>query len=533
MNKNHILVIEVDDELPDIYEKLKATKEKLIHMFVPRNAILLQSIVNLKILKRKVDELGKEVTLMTKDKKSIQLIESVGFQVEEEKNVGDAVSTRTETVQAKTKKPSIWQMIRAKTERQHSPEQGPYVFAKPSRQPLITFISVSVIVFFFILYIALPSATIYIKPTLKIQKSSLNLELISKDRIGKIVSEDDRSVGLTRIEVDYERTIKLSPTGRTFKGGSSTGQITLLNKSRDAWPIVANSRLQSPEGIVFTTKYFVTVPGGSSANPGKIVVDVVARDKDANGLFIGSRGNIGPSTFILPALSSFNQALLTGQSTVAFTGGSDAFDYFVTASDLTVAKQKIVSELEVSAVAELKKAVQGKNPENSEAFLLFDRSDKMIQKQQLEAQVRAREGDTSSSFEAWGKMHASGYYYAQGDLEKILLRNLTQKHLSPTEKILKIKEHSLQIDEILEVTSDIPRVKINASLEGIVAYDFFNNTSDLIQRIKETVIGKNKKDAETYVNNQKEISEAWITIWPIWSPTLPTIPENIKVQIQE
>lgn len=532
MDQKHIVVIEIDDELPDIYEKMKAAKEKDIHLFVPRQSILLQSIINLKILKRKAIELKKEVTIITKDKKNLKLIEDAGFNTIEDKSFDPFDKAAKKEVPAAPL--SWWQRLRSKLEKS-SPEkeQRVYVFSKPSRQPLVMFVIISIILFFLIVYIALPSATIYIKPTLKIQKSVLNIEMIQKEKIGRIVSEEDRIIPIYPITLEYERTIKLSPTGRIFKGTSATGKIILSNTTKDPWPIVANSRLQTKDGLVFLTRYFVTVPGGSASNPGKITVDVIARDKDATDIFIGSRGNIGPSKFFFPALSKFNQALIYGENKESFTGGTDFFDYYVTKDDLSIAKQKVISELENSAVAELKKEVAKNDTISDVSLKLFDRSDKMISRTLINSEVRAHEDDKTNEFEAWGKMTASGFYYNEKDLETILTNNLILRHISPTEKILKIKDNSLQINEVLEASPEKATVKVNVSLDGIVAFDFMNAKLDLVRQIRDNVVGKNKAEAEQYINNLKEISEARISIWPLWSPTLPTIPENIKIQIEE
>jgi len=532
IEQKHIIVVEVDDELPDIYEKLKATKEKEINLFIPRQSLLFQSIINLKILKRKIDELKKNVTIITKDKKNIQRIQEAGINAIEDKSTDPL--KKGKPLPAPEEKTGFCATIKQALERKNTEEERhPYIFSKPSRQPLFMFVLISIILFFFVLYIALPSATISIKPTLKIQKSTLNIEMINKDKIGRILSEDDKMIPLYPVTVSYERTIKLSPTGRIFKGTAATGRITIFNTTKDPWPIVANSRVQNKDGLVFLTRNFVTVPGGTPQNPGTISVDVIARDKDANDIFIGSRGNIGPSRFFFPGLSQYNQSLIYAANKEAFTGGTDFFDYFVTKDDLTIAKQKVMAELQASAIAELKKEVARNDTSSPQSLKLFDRSDKMIITTLGPTEVRAKENDKINELTAWGKMTASGYYYNEKDLQTILENNLKLRHISPTEKILKMKDGSLQINEVLETNPAEGSVKVNASLEGIVAYDFLNSQLNLVQQIRENVAGKNKQDAEQYINNLKEISEARISVWPIWSPTLPTIPENIKIQVEE
>ena len=51
-----ILYLEIDDEITTIFDRLKKVAAKEIYLVVPKRATLLQSIVNLKILKRKMEE---------------------------------------------------------------------------------------------------------------------------------------------------------------------------------------------------------------------------------------------------------------------------------------------------------------------------------------------------------------------------------------------------------------------------------------------------------------------------------------------
>ncbi len=97
MEKKYILILEVDDELPDIYEKLQKTKNKKVDIFVPASSLLLKSSINLKILKRKAKSLEKDITIITKNKRNVHLIERVGLKAKQE-NVDVPTSSIKKTV---------------------------------------------------------------------------------------------------------------------------------------------------------------------------------------------------------------------------------------------------------------------------------------------------------------------------------------------------------------------------------------------------------------------------------------------------
>ena len=62
-----ILYLEIDDEITTIYDRIKHARVKEIILVVPKHAELFSSIVNLRILKRKTDELEKHIEIMTND----------------------------------------------------------------------------------------------------------------------------------------------------------------------------------------------------------------------------------------------------------------------------------------------------------------------------------------------------------------------------------------------------------------------------------------------------------------------------------
>ncbi len=67
-NKNNETIrVKIDEEIISIVNKLKQCEKNEITLLVPSSALLLQSVVNLKILKKKASELGKNISIITTD----------------------------------------------------------------------------------------------------------------------------------------------------------------------------------------------------------------------------------------------------------------------------------------------------------------------------------------------------------------------------------------------------------------------------------------------------------------------------------
>ncbi len=75
--------IDIDEEITSIIERLKKARAREIIIVVPKRALLIQSIVNLRILKKEADEMGIQLMVVTQDKLGKILIEKTGILVQQ------------------------------------------------------------------------------------------------------------------------------------------------------------------------------------------------------------------------------------------------------------------------------------------------------------------------------------------------------------------------------------------------------------------------------------------------------------------
>ena len=82
--------IDIDEEITSIIERLKKAQTREIIMVVPKRALLIQSIVNLRILKKEADKIGLQLMVITQDKLGKILIEKAGILVQQKMdNIAD------------------------------------------------------------------------------------------------------------------------------------------------------------------------------------------------------------------------------------------------------------------------------------------------------------------------------------------------------------------------------------------------------------------------------------------------------------
>ncbi len=94
--------IEADEEIISIIGRLRHTNEKEIALIVPKHAILMQSIVSLKLLEREATKIGKMVIVVSQDENGRALAEKAGLQThpyqEEQSRQEEEIKPRNNSV---------------------------------------------------------------------------------------------------------------------------------------------------------------------------------------------------------------------------------------------------------------------------------------------------------------------------------------------------------------------------------------------------------------------------------------------------
>jgi hypothetical protein len=73
------IYIDVEDEITGVIDKVLASDKKLVALVLPKRASVFQSVVNMKLLKRKADAASKDLVLVTTESSLLPLAGSVGL----------------------------------------------------------------------------------------------------------------------------------------------------------------------------------------------------------------------------------------------------------------------------------------------------------------------------------------------------------------------------------------------------------------------------------------------------------------------
>lgn len=560
-----IIYVELDDEITHVFDRIKRLRADSIALVVPKRAYLLQSIINLKILKKKIDELEKKIILITSDESGLILAEKAGIpaakklfeKAENEPLTKGSLPLPTERpIRMTGKKVSLAEVIRPEKntrfgsilsrlreyfkKKKNEPSKSRLVFVAPNKQALFTLILISIFLLLAIAYIALPGATITITPRSTILDPAFNITFMDFEKNRDLLQNPlPNSIALATFPLKppaFTKTYSHRATGKTFRGENAKGLITVINLSRNPWELAARTRFQTAEGLVFRILSLVRVPAARGSIPGTLDVTAVADEFDATNQPIGGRGNIPPSKFFLPGLKNEeNRKKLYGESRSPMTGGITRIIKSVSTEDLTAARETVKKEIQKGAIEDLKKYAEEQNLlKKTNLTLLADRNVIRIS----EPTLRVPEGIIGKEieqFEIIATYTLNGVAYDRGELIQLLKERLRNR-VDPDKKIVKIQENDLSY-KFLDEDTNTGKIRVTGSMRAIQVYELDpekENGQRFLKKITDHILGTRVQDAIVYLQQQTdEIAHVEIKLWPVWAPTIPNIADNVKFVIRE
>lgn len=296
---------------------------------------------------------------------------------------------------------------------------------------------------------------------------------------------------------------QFSPSGGEEVPAAATGQAVIYNKTKTVQPLIATTRLLSPEKVLFRLKNSVVVPAG-----GQVQAEVYA-DKP------GREGEIGPTRFTIPGLSEIKQKDIYAESKTKMTGGVRRLAA-ITAADLEKAEQTLIEGLFSNGREQLKNLTKA----TSSVFTasLFS-SEKSFVK------TEAKAGTVADIFKLNGEIKVVGVFYNPVDLRNILLaaarenlaasQELGQNTAAP---IITLKRYDLAAKT----------AELEVSQEFLVKINYSDKLLD-----KNKLLGQSKEQATEYLKGLPWLEKVEIKTRPSWLVKIPAEPSRVEIKVSE
>jgi hypothetical protein len=292
-----------------------------------------------------------------------------------------------------------------------------------------------------------------------------------------------------------------APEISTKTDGIATGTVTLINETSSDQTLVAMTRLLTEDGVLFRLKVRVNVPAN-----GRVKTEAYA-DK------AGESGNIAPTRFMIPGLTTELQKSIYAESEAAMTGGVVTVGT-VTTADIEKTESDLRQELIAQARQELVKAVE--SPWTGHAVIA----------ETMTRAVSAGPGETANGVTVRLTLRVRSVDFdrvkAVGAAAEDLKRSLT----SDRELIgVKVEDSSFTIDRA-DVKGGTASLRVALTGQSRVSL-----SSPLFDASK--LRGLGIEDVRKYFEGIEGVERVDVKFRPFWLKRMPLLPDRIEFQVEK
>lgn len=272
--------------------------------------------------------------------------------------------------------------------------------------------------------------------------------------------------------------------------------------------LVATTRFQTPEGLIYRLIEAVTVPG-TVTKDGKTTAGSVEALVEADKS--GVEYNIGLKDFTVPGLKgdSAKYKQIYARSKTDMTGGFSGMQKVVTKDVL--AKAEI--EMEASLRTSLSKDLVSQIPSD---FVLYENSMSF----KFEPAMSTNSADGSVILKKKGVTTA--VIFDRSGITKAILSKVFP---DAGDNVIKID--NLDSLQFVISTSSIQNMAttLTFTLKGETNLQWIFDEN----KLKTELLGRSKKNANEVLASYPSIKEAWITTSPFWNSTVPNDPKKVTI----
>lgn len=368
------------------------------------------------------------------------------------------------------------------------PEEQPVRFYKIIA---LTFLFLTVVLFGAVIFMSSKRAVITIET--KASPDNINNDIVVGEKV-----DNPQIVAMVTTTVVNAVEI-FSPTGSKEEPGISTGVVTLHNETASAQPLVATTRLLSPDGVLFRLKKGTNVPAN-----GTVVAEVYA-DKP------GEESDIGPTQFTIPGLPADKQKVVYAKSESPMTGGLKKTG-ILSQVDLDDAEKRLSSTFD----AKIKSDLQTLYGDKQTTYLVSP----------MEKKSNAKVGDVVTEVTLEAKAKVSVVIYDKTDM-KNWVEKTTQTRAVGDTQIFRSSNEEPQVS-LKDYNDEKNQATLHVFSAGLAT---INPASKELE--KSLFFGKTKDEVKRYVTSLEHVTAVDVNFRPFWMQTVPHIHDHVQIIVKE
>ena len=456
-----------------------------------------------------------DATFVTKNKKNRDYLQSIWLKVNYEK------SKHIE----KTINIFYLFLFNIKKFHLHTYESKKYLFI------LIFFLEILLIlgILRFIISLIVPSANIIITPSENTETIIYNVRYYPYNDPNATIETRFLYVPYYDWQLHYKHELTISTANSKYITNPSAGKIKIYNKREVEYNLVKWTQFITSDGLIFRANNDFTIATWNARIPSETVITVTADEHDENWNLIWIRGNIDYKTQML--IKNLDESSLVkdirAESIESFAWWQSEAVWTVTEKDIQQLQQKLTDQ-----VYDKKLQIVAENFPITWWFLLpFD----TITTTTFDS-IHTQESnwDNSATIKWTADITYNYKYVMWDDLYQIFMTYINERQ-SENNLVVKINPHTIQFlkDSITTNHDEIKKsgdvFTISTQVEVVQAYDFNNDTKQILSEIKDKIAWMNVNDARNLIlSSYDEIWSVKISV-PLRYDAIPVIKSRIKI----
>lgn len=390
-------------------------------------------------------------------------------------------------------------------------------------------IGISGVLFLFIIFRLLPSATVRVWPREDTISQTANIFLAQSGAIVDLPKRV-RVMDLIPITVRVDRTVTFDQISREFIGQNATATMNVVNHSDETYWLKTGTRVRNQAGMIFRLRDSIKIDPLD-----EVLVVAEAEPEDLYGEIVGERGNVPANLkWYLPGLTYDEQQLVYAVNTSEGSGGESEYRTVLSADDLVIGKEQLKTEL----LAEAKRLVNERrdviNTDSELTYIEILHYDELTTTEYVDFVMPDQFlGLPIKSVPIEGSVMYTMYAYDSQEVLDMLSREL-KTHVGEGRILL---EDTLDLNRlvahVIDYEDDFSWIKLTVDLSGTVQHilDPLSPTGAVFaKKVRDNVTSIHKDDAERIVSNYPEVKRVDVSVWPFWNRYLPSIPTSIVIE---
>ncbi|MFH1661861.1 MAG: hypothetical protein ABIA02_02085 [Candidatus Falkowbacteria bacterium] len=360
-----------------------------------------------------------------------------------------------------------------------------------------SFIILTAILFAVVFYFSYVKAEITVVPKEERISSDLVIDIFDSDK--RSGTEDGGILGVIK-QVEIGQTEVYSASDIEIIEEEVVGKVTLINNYNKNQPLVAKTRLLSPDNKLFRIKNTVNVPAG-----GTLEVDVYA-DEPSKDMVIGA------TQFTIPGLWAGLQDQIYGESKEPMNY-SQIIKRYIKQDDIDDGVKDLKRSLLLKAESEI-----------GEAYETYDQVIYEIDDNSMSQEIDGKVGEEKDEFSITMKTFVTVIAFNDEEIYEMAKKRIIS--ILPDDKELTEfnKENIIYNLDNSNINQGVASVNVNLFGKMAMKEDFIVDKSKLL--------GLSRDQVEAYLDSLSEVSSHKIKFYPAFIKTAPNLIDRIEVKIE-